>query len=75
MFKPFDDSDRELDALYSVEPRSDGFNLIVESRGGSDHGLNAARNSAYMPAMELHLSRMGALGMVLQDLKVAAALP
>lgn len=72
MFKPFDDSDRELDALYSVEPRSDGFDLIVESRGGSDHGPNAARNSEYIPAMELHLSRMGALGMVLQDLQVAS---
>lgn len=72
MFKPFDDSGRELDALYSVEPRQDGFDLIVESRGGSDHGPNAARNSEYIPAMELHLSRMGALGMVLQDLQVAS---
>ena len=72
MLKPFDDSGRELDALYSVEPRPDGFDLILESRGGSDHGPNAARNSAYIPAMELHLSRMGALGMVLQELHVAS---
>lgn len=73
MLKPLDDSGRELDALYSVEPRSDGFDLIVESRGGSDHGPNAARNSDYAPALEQHLSRMGALGMVLQDLHVASS--
>lgn len=72
MFKPFDDNGRELDALYSVEPRPDGFDLIVESRGGSDHGPNAARNSEYIPALELHLSRMGTLGLVLQDLQVAS---
>jgi 5-methylcytosine-specific restriction protein A len=73
MLKPFDDSARELDALYSVEPRSDGFDLIVESRGGSDHGPNAARNSEYAPALEQHLARMAALGMVLQDLQVASS--
>lgn len=72
MFKPYDDSARELDALYSVEPRPGGFDLIVESRGGSNHGPNAARNSEYIPALELHLSRMGALGMELQDLQVAS---
>ncbi|ESZ22827.1 HNH endonuclease signature motif containing protein [Mesorhizobium sp. L2C084A000] len=74
MLKPFDDSARELDALYSVELRSDGFDLIVESRGGSDHGPNAARNSEYAPALELHLVRMGALGMVLDDLQVASSI-
>lgn len=46
--------------------------MIVESRGGSDHGPNAARNSDYNPALEFHLSRMGLLGMVLQDLQVAS---
>lgn len=73
MLKPFDDSARELDALYSVEPRSDGFDLIVESRGGSDHGPNAARNSEYAPALEQHFARMGALRMVLHDLQVASS--
>lgn len=72
MKKPFDQHDNELDALFSVEPRSDGFDLIVESRGGSDHGPHAARNSGYSAALELHLSRLGALGMVLQDLQVAS---
>ncbi|MBZ9663003.1 HNH endonuclease [Mesorhizobium sp. ESP-6-4] len=74
MLKPFDDSGSELDALYSVEPRSNGFDLIVESRGGSDHGPNAARNSEYAPALEQHLTRMGALGMVLDDLQVASSI-
>jgi 5-methylcytosine-specific restriction protein A len=63
-----------LDALFSVELRSNGFDLIVESRGGSDHGPNAARNSEYAPALELHLARMGALGMVLDDLQVASSI-
>lgn len=73
MQKLFDDSSHELDALYSIELLSDGFDLIVESRGGSDHGPNAARNSQYAPALELHLSRMGKLGMVLQEIQVASS--
>ncbi|MEE4013426.1 HNH endonuclease signature motif containing protein [Roseibium sp. FZY0029] len=74
MMKPTDDHGRELDALFSVERWSEGFDLIVESRGGSDHGPNAARNSDYAPAMELHLSRMGALGMVLEEVQVASSI-
>lgn len=74
MSKPFNDNARELDAHYSIEPWSDGFDLIVESRGGSDHGPNAARNSDYATALEQHLSRMGTLGMVLRDLHVASSI-
>lgn len=70
--KLFDDHGRELDAIYSVEPYPGGFDLVLESRGGSDHGPHASRNSDYAPALELHLSRMGALGMILQDLQVAS---
>lgn len=73
MLKPFDDRGRELDALYTINPSSDGFDLIVESRGGSDHGPNAARNSAYAPALEQHLLRMGAFGMELHQLQVASS--
>lgn len=73
MISPFDDTGRELDALFSVAPHSNGFDLIIESRGGSDHGPNPARNSNYAPALELHLSRMGILGMVLQELLVASS--
>lgn len=70
--KPIEDSGRELDALYSVELSEEGFDLIVESRGGSDHGPNPARNSDYAVALEQHLSRMGAFGMVLLDVQVAS---
>ena len=73
MMKPFDDQGRQLDALYSIEPCPGGFDLIVESRGGSTQGSNPARNSDYAPALELHLLRMGALGMVLMDLQVASS--
>lgn len=73
MMKPFDDQGRQLDALYSIEPCPSGFDLIVESRGGSTQGSNPARNSDYAPALELHLLRMGALGMVLMDLQVASS--
>ncbi|WP_157578002.1 hypothetical protein [Roseivivax halodurans] len=72
MRKPFGDDGHEIDALYSVERRSDGFDLIVESRGGSDHGPNKSRSKKYAPAMELHLHRMGELGMTLQELQVAS---
>lgn len=74
MLRPFDDNGHELDAHYTIEPQAGGFDLIVESRGGSTHGPNAARNSDYASAMELHLSRMRELGMVLLDLQVASSI-
>ena len=72
MRNPVDDHGQELEALYSVERRPDGFDLIVESRGGSEHGPNKSRSRQYAPAMDLHLARMGALRMTLQELQVAS---
>ncbi|WP_367180594.1 HNH endonuclease [uncultured Jannaschia sp.] len=72
MLRPYSDDGTELDARFSIEILPDGFDLIVESRGGSD-GPNPARNSAYGPALVQHLVRMQACGMVLQDLQVASA--
>lgn len=77
--KPFDKDGRELDASYAIELIPGGFDLVVESRGGSDHGPNASRNKDYSAGMQLHLSRMKQLDMILADLqvasKVAARLP
>ncbi len=73
MLKPFDDNARELDALFSVELISDGFDLLVESRGGASYGPNLARNSEYAPALELHLFRMAELGSELVELHVASS--
>lgn len=67
--KPLNDDGAELAALYSIEHRSDGFDLIVESRGGAK---DTGRNSDYAAAMELHLTRMAMHGLVLQDLQVAS---
>ncbi|MCY4140870.1 MAG: HNH endonuclease [Rhodobacteraceae bacterium] len=72
MMKPLDDFGRELDASFSVEKSRDGFDLVVESRGGSNRRLKVGWNSDYAPAMEQHLSRMGKLGMTLQGLQVAS---
>jgi 5-methylcytosine-specific restriction enzyme A len=73
MMKPYSHDLRQLDALYSVELTFQGFDLIVESRGGSDHGPNPSRNRDYADGLELHLSRMGDLGMVLVDIHVASS--
>jgi len=73
MLNQINDDGQELDARFSVELRSYGFDLIVESRGGSSHGPNAARNSDYAKAMELHLSRAAALNLILKDVQVASS--
>ena len=39
----FDDFGTELDAKFSVQPFQGGFDLVVESQGGSTGG-QAARN-------------------------------
>ncbi|MCH4092136.1 hypothetical protein [Acetobacter sp.] len=70
--KPFDENGKELDSLFSVELQVYGFDLIIESRGGSDHGPNRSRNKQYVPAMKLYLSRMRSFGMIIQDIEIAS---
>lgn len=71
MRRPYDNSGKELDALYSVERISDGFDLIIESRGGPTGG-RPRRNPDYEMALELHLNRMRDRGMVLLEVQVAS---
>jgi 5-methylcytosine-specific restriction protein A len=71
MQKPYDDKGYEIDAMYSVESIRDGFDLIIESSGGSTGG-RPPRNSDYAKALALHLRRMAELGIVLDDLQVAS---
>jgi len=71
--KPFDNDGLALDSLSSVELRSDGFDLLIESRSGGEAGQKVGRNTQYASALELHLARMAALGMVLLDVQVASS--
>lgn len=72
LYNPSDENGSELDAKFSVESLRDGFDLIVESRGGSTGG-RPPRNTDYAPALALHLRRMALFGMVLDDLQVASS--
>lgn len=61
----------ELDALYHIEPSAGGFDLVIESRGGSENGPNS-RNRDYSAALEQHLTRMGTLEMAIEEVQVAS---
>lgn len=72
MYNPLDEKGDELDAKFSVESLKDGFDLVIESRGGATGG-RPPRNTDYAPALVLHLRRMAQVGMVLDDLQVASS--
>ncbi|RBW53808.1 HNH endonuclease signature motif containing protein [Ruegeria sp. A3M17] len=72
MYNSYDEKGDELDAKYSVESLRGGFDLIIESRGGSTGG-RPPRNTDYARALVLHLRRMAEFGMVLDDLQVASS--
>lgn len=73
MAKPITDAGNELDANFSVEDLPTGFNIVIESRGGSDHGPHASRNSEYSDGLRLLLERLGRRGASLEDLQVASS--
>lgn len=62
-----DDAGRPVDATFSLEPASSGFDLILESRGGSDDGPTKSRNSQYAEGMEILLGRLAGINAVLVD--------
>lgn len=72
MYNPCDEKGDELDAKFSIESFRRGFDLFIESRGGSTGG-RPPRNTDYAQALVLHLRRMAELGMVLDDLQVASS--
>ncbi len=72
MHKPYDEKGDEIDASYSVKTVRDGFDLLIESQGGSTGGRHP-RNTGYAKALSQHLRRMANLGMVLEDLQVASS--
>ena len=51
-----------LDAKYFVEPQGGQLALILESRTGKP-----PRNADYKPALNILLTRLGALGAVMWD--------
>ena len=72
MQNPFDEKGNAIDAEFSIEVVNGGFDLIIESQGGSTGG-RPPRNTDYAKATVLFLRRMADLGMVLEDLQVASA--
>lgn len=70
--KPYDATGNLLDAKFSVHRTEQGFNLVVESRGGSDHGPNKSRNKHYNEAVETHLLRMQSHGMIIENIYLAS---
>ena len=74
MAKPITDAGNELDADFSVEDLPTGFNIVIESRGGSDHGPHTSRNSEYSDGLRLLLERLGQRDASLEDIQVASSL-
>jgi hypothetical protein len=69
VMKPIDDTGHELDAIFSVQPTSDGAYLILDSRGGPSGG-RPPRNPDYGKALELLLHRLGQESAVLTGVEV-----
>jgi superfamily II DNA or RNA helicase/diadenosine tetraphosphate (Ap4A) HIT family hydrolase len=67
--KPLDDSGREVDATFSVEPVGTGLSLVFESRGGT-RGSKDERNTEYAEGLRLLLERLGTRGYRLADAQV-----
>jgi hypothetical protein len=70
--KPFDANGHELDAVFTIELSPTGFDLLLESRGGSDRQPGGSRNKDYAPALTLLLERMAGHNMLLQDAQIAS---
>lgn len=71
MDNPFDDGGNELDAKFSIELFPDGFDLVIESQGGSTGG-RPPRNVDYSKALRSHIARMKGMAMVLIDVQIAS---
>lgn len=74
MAKPITDSGNELDANFSVEDLPTDFNIVIESRGGSDHDTHASGNGEYSDGLRLMLERLGQHHSSLEDVQVASNL-
>lgn len=62
----------ELDAEFSVERTATGFDVVLESRGGTD-ATGKKRNTGYSLALTLLLNRMARLGLAIQQARIASA--
>lgn len=60
--RAFSDDAILLDANFALEQTADGFDLVLDSRSGSAHGLSASRNRDYDRVLELLLTRLGKVG-------------
>lgn len=70
--KAIDDEGRQIDAEFSIEQWSEGFNVVLESQSGQSRG-QPARNTQYSEAMRLILERAKIQRMTLEDVQVVSA--
>lgn len=66
----FDQDHHELDAHFTTERTSEGYAIIIESRGGTV-GTKAARNTQYKEGLHILLDRLRALGATLERIDLA----
>lgn len=66
LFPIFDPAGRPAHAHFTMESSPLGWNVWLESRGGTK-GTPSERNSGYAVGLRLLLERLAALGMTLQD--------
>jgi 5-methylcytosine-specific restriction protein A len=67
---PIDDFGIRLNAKFAISTYKGGFDLVLESGGGSPKGSSETRNGDYTPAFRLLLDRMAKNGMHLDGVQV-----
>lgn len=73
MAKPINDNGHELDANFAIEADPKGFDLVLESRGGSAHGPRATRNGDYATGLILLLERLSMFNARLNEVQIASS--
>lgn len=68
-----DDGGVELNAEFSVEPTTKGFDVILESRGGVVDASGKKRNTDYNAALILLLARMASLDLAIHQAYIASS--
>lgn len=74
MARPTTDDGNEVDANFAVEGSAGRIDVVLESRGGSDHGPHASRNSQYSLGLRLLLERLALHGATIDEIQVASSL-
>lgn len=71
--KVCDDAGVELNAEFSTEHTPEGFNVILESRGGLVDASGKKRNTDYNTALIFLLARLASLNLAIQQAYIASS--